>query len=186
MVASPKAKCYKARRSLCAASMASITEDAFRRAMRCRADTVHLVTYRSAEGHVEGMSATAVTALSVAPPSLIFCVGHTSRARDAIRREGSFGVSILASHEAELAATAGRTGSDKILAPELLVAPRPELTPVLKRALANLQCKVVDDREIYTHTVFVGEVVEASVNAEGDPLLHYLGAFATISRAPRP
>lgn len=165
--------------------MGSVTEDAFKRAMRCRADTVHLVTYRGATGAVEGMTATALTALSVTPPSVLFCVGHTSRARDAIRRDGSFGVSILSSTEAELATVAGRTGSNKALDPELLVGSRPELAPVLKRALATLQCKLVEDREIYTHTVFVGEVLEASVSAEGDPLLHYLGAFATISRSQK-
>jgi flavin reductase len=163
----------------------SVTEDAFKRAMRCRADTVHLVTYRAATGDIEGMTATALTALSVTPPSVLFCVGHTSRARDAIRRDRSFGVSILSHDEAELAAVAGRSGSNKALDPALLVAALPELTPVLKRALATLQCKLVEDREIYTHTVFVGEVLDASVAAEGDPLLHYLGGFATISRVQK-
>jgi len=161
------------------------TQDEFRRVLRCRADTVHLITYRTASGSIEGMTATSVAALSMAPPSILVCVGHTSRARDNIRREGSFGVSILSTIQRELAATAGRTGSDKALAPDILVATDPTLTPVLKDALGSLQCKLADDREVYTHTVFVGQVMTAAAPSDGEPLLHYLGTFAELARPSR-
>ena len=49
-------------------------------------------------------------------------------------------------------------------------------TPVLQNTLANLDCSVVHDYEGGDHTIFVGEVKEASV-AEGVPLLYFRGRY---------
>lgn len=160
-------------------SLASETEN-FRRAMQRRADTVQLVTYRRLDGAIEGMTATALCALSLTPPSILLCVGHTSRARDNIRRERAFGVSVLSTSQRALSASAGRTGGDKALSAELEESTDPDLVPVLSNAIATLQCKVVDDRDLFTHTVFVGEVLRAGVGRDENPLLHFAGSYAEV------
>ena len=48
--------------------------------------------------------------------------------------------------------------------------------PVLKDALANLDCTVVNDYEAGDHTIFVGEVKEVAVS-DGTPLLYFRGRY---------
>jgi flavin reductase (DIM6/NTAB) family NADH-FMN oxidoreductase RutF len=46
----------------------------------------------------------------------------------------------------------------------------PNGCPVLKDALAYFECRVTEKLAIGDHTIFVGEVVEAGVQREGEPL----------------
>jgi flavin reductase (DIM6/NTAB) family NADH-FMN oxidoreductase RutF len=156
---------------------------AFRGAMKCRADTVHLLTYRTAEG-VAGMTATAVCALSMAPPSVLVCVNRTARAYASISTHGTIGVSILSVEQLQLATEAGGSGGNKTLGPELTVEGDSTLTPVLAGALASLQGRVVESLDLFTHTVYVVEVLQATVRQPGQPLLHHQGAYATVAASP--
>lgn len=152
----------------------------FRRVMQQRADTVHLITYRAINGQVEGMTATAVSALSLAPPSVLVCINHSARARDAIRASGVFGLSILATSQREIAGHGALKGGEKSFDTELTVETDPLFVPVLHTALATLQCRVVDDRDLFTHTVFAGQVLAARVRNQAGPLLHHLGSYAAL------
>lgn len=158
--------------------------EAFRTAMRRRADTVHLVTYRTPDGAVEGMTATAVTSLSLNPPSMLVCVGHGAHARDAIRDRGSFGVSVFDASQVDLAKAAGQAGGNKAFGGAFTTETDPNATPVLVGALATFHCRVIEARDFFTHTVFVAEVVHARVGEEGTPLLHHGGAYATVTALP--
>jgi flavin reductase (DIM6/NTAB) family NADH-FMN oxidoreductase RutF len=46
----------------------------------------------------------------------------------------------------------------------------PNGLPVLQPALAYFECRLRDKVAIGDHTIFVGEVVEAGVQREGEPL----------------
>ncbi len=166
--------------------MADDAPERFRRALGARADTVHLVTYRTDVGPVEGMTATAITALSLAPPALLACINQSARARDAIRARGQFGVSIVAATELEIARAAGHPGGNKAIGDALEDDGDPSRTPVLRSALASMQCRVVEEHDLYTHTVFVADVTETSLGPAGDPLLHFLGGYVTVGPLPKP
>jgi len=153
---------------------------AFRAVMQRRADTVHLVTYRTGSGQVEGMTATAVSALSLSPPSILVCINHLARARDAIRATGVFGISILGASQRDVAGQGAVQGGEKTLEAELTVETDPLYVPVLRTALATLQCRVVDDRDLFTHTIFAGQVLAALIRNPGGPLLHHHGAYAAL------
>jgi flavin reductase (DIM6/NTAB) family NADH-FMN oxidoreductase RutF len=172
--------------------MTDDASEAFRKALGARADTVHLVTYRTPEGDVEGMTATAVMALSLTPPSLLVSISHQARARDAIEESGAFGVSVLRHAHVEIAQSAGRAGGNKSFGGALTVESEPGRTPVLAAALATFQCRVRETLDHFTHTVFVAEVMEARAVGEGEPLLHHHGGYVTVAeligspRARRP
>lgn len=165
--------------------------DSFRRALGARADTVHLVTYRTPEGDVEGMTATAVMSLSLTPPSLLVSISHMARAGDAIRERGVFAVSVLRDEHVDIAQSAGRAGGNKSFGGALTVESDPEHTPVLVEALATFQCRVHEVHDHFTHTVFVAEVLDARSSGGGEPLLHHHGGYVTVAalappRARRP
>jgi flavin reductase (NADH)/cob(II)yrinic acid a,c-diamide reductase len=161
-----------------------MTDDAtltFRKALSVRADTVFLVTYRTPEGEVEGMTATAVMSLSLTPPSLLVSISHQARARDAVRARGAFGVSVLRDTHEAIAQTAGRAGGNKSLGGALTNEDDESRTPVLLDALAVFQCRVLATHDHFTHTLFVAEVVEARAGAPGAPLLHHHGGYVTVA-----
>jgi flavin reductase (DIM6/NTAB) family NADH-FMN oxidoreductase RutF len=158
--------------------------EAFRGAMQRRASTVHLVTYRAPDGGIEGMTATSVTSLSLNPPSLLVCIGHGARARDAIRERGSFGVSVLEASQVDIASTAGQAGGNKAFGAAVTTETDPSVTPVLADALATFHCRVLEARDFFTHTVFVAEVTHTRGGKAGTPLLHHGGGYATVTALP--
>jgi flavin reductase len=168
--------------------MTDEASEAFRKALGARADTVHLVTYRTPDGDVEAMTATAVMSLSLAPPSLLVSISHQARACDAIRESGAFGVSVLREEHVGMAQTAGRAGGNKSFGVALTAETGAANTPVLADALASFQCRVRHTHEHFTHTLFVAEVIEARTGGKGDPLLHHHGGYVTVGppRATRP
>jgi flavin reductase len=155
--------------------------EAFRRALGARADTVHLVTYRTPEGDVEGMTATAVMSLSLTPPTLVVSISHQARARDAIRAHGAFAVSVLHGAHVAIAQSAGRAGGNKSFGGALTTETDPTRTPVLGDALATFQCRVRETHDHFTHTLFVAEVTDARAAGDGEPLLHHHGRYVTVA-----
>jgi flavin reductase (DIM6/NTAB) family NADH-FMN oxidoreductase RutF len=160
--------------------MTDTAAEDYRKALSMRADSVFLVTYRTREDGVEGMTATAVMSLSLTPPSLLVSISHQARARDAIRDRGAFGVSLLGEAHVTVAESAGRARGNKSFGGALTAETDPTRTPVLDGALATFQCRVIETYEHFTHTVFVAVVLEARVSANGAPLLHHHGGYVTV------
>jgi cob(II)yrinic acid a,c-diamide reductase len=158
----------------------ALDSETFRHALQRCANTVHLVTYRTAEGDVEGMTATSVTSLSLTPPSLLVCINQNARAHDVILASGTFGVSVLAVGHETLADAAGRPGGNKAFGGTLTPTGTTGTVPGLADALATLTCKVIASHPHYTHTVFVADVVGVRLGAAGSPLIHYRGGYAQV------
>ncbi|MEZ5854864.1 MAG: flavin reductase family protein [Hyphomicrobiaceae bacterium] len=49
--------------------------------------------------------------------------------------------------------------------------------PALKGSLATLDCKLVDEHEFKTHSIFIGEVKDGSFREDAQPLLYFRGDF---------
>ena len=97
---------------------------AFRAAMRRIAATVTIVTAHDGERH-HGMTATAVTSLSMAPPSLLVCINKKTFLHDIMLKADSFCVNVLHQDHAELSAVfSGALTLPKVLAPALSTAAR--------------------------------------------------------------
>jgi len=156
-----------------------IGRDAFRDVM---GRFVSGVTVVSAVADREQFAATvsALTSVSLEPPMLLVCLNRTSATQGAIARSGRFAVSILAEHQRQLArwfATKEAAKLDGVVAEA-----GPGGLPVIKEAVAYLECLVRDTARGGTHTVFLAEVVAGCAGC-GRPLVYYrgaLGGFADI------
>ncbi len=159
----------------------TVDEAAFAAGMRRLAGGVALVTAR--HGAVRhGLVATAVTALSAAPPSLLVCVNRTASAHGALHGAGSFCVNVLGRAEEGLAAgfadparRAERfsTGS---WADGLTGA------PVLHEALVSFECRVERVVEHGSHSVFMAGIVAIRHGGEaGEPLIYFNRAFRRLA-----
>jgi flavin reductase (DIM6/NTAB) family NADH-FMN oxidoreductase RutF len=157
----------------------STAADAFREAVGHFTTGVAVIT-AAHDGVRYGVTASAVTSLSLEPPMLLVCLNRRLATRDALVRAGRFAVNILAADQAELALQFARRAPDKFAG--VRVTESAEGVPLLQDALAHLHCTVADPVDAATHTVFLAEVGEVRIRG-GDPLAYFRGAFGRFERA---
>jgi flavin reductase (DIM6/NTAB) family NADH-FMN oxidoreductase RutF len=112
-----------------------------------------------------------VTQASFQPPLVVIAAKEGQATTNMIENSGLFCVNVLASGQSQLASSffrpMERVGNKF---GEVEFSHSPNGCPVLKDALAYFECRVVERVGRGDHTIFVGEVVEAGVQRDGDPL----------------
>jgi flavin reductase (DIM6/NTAB) family NADH-FMN oxidoreductase RutF len=151
---------------------------AFRHAMRELASGVSLVA--SGRGSQRsGCTATALCSLSLSPPSLLVCISKTSATLAALRANGVFGVSILAgAHEHLADRFAGRggvRGAARFAGENWITLATG--APILRDALAGIDCTVQEIVERHTHAIVIGEVKAVRRNGGAAGLVHWRGGY---------
>ncbi len=148
----------------------------FRAAMRKLASTVTVVTARQADEH-HGMAATAVTSLSMDPPSLLVCVNRTASMHSALHRSALFCINLLGEQHGPLCEAFGGklTGAARFAVGEW--ASGEDEVRYLIDAPANIFCRLDEQHDYGTHTIFIGRVVRVRVMEDGKPLLYQAGAI---------
>lgn len=149
----------------------------FRDAMRRFATTVSIISCAHG-GSRFGMSATAVTSLSIDPPSLLLCVNKSAATHRVMSRGGKFCVNVLRSVHAGLSqAFSGKLkGEDRFALGNW--AQTEDGLPFLDDAQANLFCEIVRVVDYETHTIFIARVYSAKTQEGVDPLLYQDGKYA--------
>ena len=150
----------------------------FRDAMSRVPAAVHVVTTDGPAGRA-GFTATAVASVSDEPPTVLVCLHGRNRAAPVFAANGCFCVNALAAADEDLARHfAGRAGRcpSAPAAGELFAegewARLATGAPVLARALAAFDCRLVEACGIATHRVLVGEVVGVALGAPGAGLVY--------------
>lgn len=149
---------------------------AFRAAMRRMAATVTIVSTEH-RGVRHGMTATAVTSVSLEPPSLLVCINHEASIHEPLCQSGRFCISILAAgHDEHCHTFSGRKeGEARFDAGDWR---SDDGVPYLADAQANLFCTVARRVSYGTHTVFVARVTHVRVDDRRTPLVYVDGALA--------
>jgi flavin reductase (DIM6/NTAB) family NADH-FMN oxidoreductase RutF len=159
-------------------SEAPVAPDDFRTAMRQIPAAVTVVT-SSALGVHHGLTATAVSSVSAAPPQVLVCVNRATRSSAAISVAGRFGLNYLGAEHAELAeAFAAPTGDPEDRFRRAQWSDSPSGTPLLLDALVAFECIVINEIHSGTHAIFVGQVTNVRCR-EGRSLIYQRGAFAS-------
>jgi flavin reductase (DIM6/NTAB) family NADH-FMN oxidoreductase RutF len=138
------------------------------------------VVTAAVDGEEFAATVSALTSLSLEPPMLLVCLNRSSATQDAIARSGRFAVSVLAEHQQQLARWFATREAGKLDA--VVATAGPAGLPVIREAVAYLECAVRDTARGGTHTVFLAEVV-SGYPGRGQPLVYYrgaLGGFADI------
>ena len=154
---------------------------AFKEAMRRVAATVNVISI-CVDGKPMGMTATAVSAVSMDPPSLLVCVNQAASVHPWIGDADHFAVNVLHRDQADVAtmfadrnqeAQRFLTGWDN----DCVTPPR------LRGAQASILCRRTDCHRFGTHSIFIGVVEEVLTRAEIDPLLYLDGKFCSAACA---
>jgi flavin reductase (DIM6/NTAB) family NADH-FMN oxidoreductase RutF len=150
----------------------------FREAMGCFATGVTIITV-DLEGEVHGMTANAFASVSLDPLLVLVCVDHKTRTHAHLHAKKRFGINVLREDQraiSEYYARAERTYERAEKEAGARFERTKHGTPVLRSALAYLECHLHSAEEAGDHTIFIAEV-EDVVMHEGDPLLFFRGKY---------
>jgi flavin reductase (DIM6/NTAB) family NADH-FMN oxidoreductase RutF/DNA-binding GntR family transcriptional regulator len=125
-----------------------------------------------------GVTASAVSSLSMDPPMILVCLNRKLPTNGAVRASGAFAVNILAEHHGELATQFATSHPDKFRGVALTEGSLG--VPVLADSLAHLECRVRECVDVATHSVFLAEVTTASAKS-GSPLAYFRGTFGRFA-----
>jgi flavin reductase len=143
----------------------------FRDAMSRVAAAVHIVTTDGPAG-LAGITATSVASITDEPPMMLFCINKTSSSAARMIENGVFCINTLApSHETLADIFAGRTGH--YLGERFAGGEWTKLVtgaPVLRRAAAAFDCRLVEAKSVMTHFVMIGAVEAVDFGPEGGNL----------------
>lgn len=155
----------------------------FRRIAGNFATGVTIVTTAN-EGRLHGVTANSFTSVSLDPMLLLVCVDKKALGHGELERCGSFGVSLLAADQEDVSNLFAKTGEPEPgrLRGDTAFRYGASGCPLIEGALAHLECELHAKVEAGDHTIFVGRVLEGSLErTEADPLLYFRGAYRGIA-----
>jgi len=145
----------------------------FKEAMSRFAAAVNIVTTDGPAG-LGGITATAVTSITVEPPMMLFCINKTSPSAARMIANGAFCINTLAPPDESLSNIfAGRT--DEHLEERFKTGAWTKLAtgaPVLATALASFDCRLVEAKDVMTHFVVIGAVEAVAFGPESECLTY--------------
>jgi flavin reductase len=161
---------------------ATPTADEFRATIGLFATGVAVVTAQAGD-LVHGMTANAITSVSLDPLLILVCVEHDAVMRKVIPEVGSFALSILAADQEHLsrwfADPVRPNGAHQFDS----IAHRPGRatgSPLLDGAIAWVECTVHTALDAGDHAIFIGEVRALERSARRDPLLYFASRYRRL------
>ncbi|MGH8058708.1 MAG: flavin reductase family protein [Candidatus Entotheonellia bacterium] len=158
----------------------ALTKDEYRRLIGCFATGVTVITM--AQGReVRGMTANAVTSVSLEPLLLLVCVDKSTITHQFMEESQAFAVNILAEDQEQVSrALASRDSEDARRLIGYTYHPGETGSPILDECLAYVECQVTEVLPGGDHSIFIGRVVRGGVQREVSPLIFYRGKYGRL------
>jgi flavin reductase (DIM6/NTAB) family NADH-FMN oxidoreductase RutF len=158
----------------------ALTKDEYRRLVGCFATGVTIITAAQNE-EVRGMTANAVTSVSLDPLLLLVCVDKQTITHQFMEESHAFAVNILAEDQEQVSrALASRDSEDA----RRLVGYTYRLgetgSPILDDCVAYVECQVTEVLPGGDHSIFIGRVVGGGIQREVPPLIFYRGKYGRL------
>lgn len=120
-----------------------------------------------------GCVANSVMQITSSPATIAVSMNHDNYTHSCIEESGWFAVSVLSEQSAPcLIGTFGFQSGKESNKFDGVEAVEKEGIPVVTDACAYVVCKVINKMETSTHTVFLGEVVDADVLKNAEPMTY--------------
>ncbi len=149
--------------------------------MGCFATGVTIITV-DLDGEVHGMTANAFASVSLDPPLVLVCVDHSTRTHAHLHAKKRFGINVLGEDQRAISEYYARAERDNEHA-EIEAGARFDRTghgtPMLRGALAYLECRLKSAEDAGDHTIFIAEVEDVVVR-EGEALLFFRGKYRKV------
>jgi flavin reductase (DIM6/NTAB) family NADH-FMN oxidoreductase RutF len=148
----------------------AVSSAEFREIMGSFPTGVTVITTLDEAGRPIGLTASAVSSVSLSPPQLLICLGSDRYTARAVTSRGRFVVNFLGGDQQAVAERFARHADDKFAG--LPVRAGEDGLPLIEGALAHAECVVTKAMPAGDHTVFVGLVVRGTAG-QGAPLMYF-------------
>lgn len=150
-------------------------------AMAMAATAVSVVTTDGAAGKF-GLTVSAISSVSAAPPMVLACINRRSPLADAVTSNKIFCINLLADAQSQISDVfAGR--ANEALPYDFGCARWLDgITgaPVLAGAAASFDCKLESSHDAGSHRIIIGRVLDA-MTGDGDPLVYARRQYRAIT-----
>jgi flavin reductase (NADH) len=156
----------------------------FRQAMAHLGAAVNVITTAGPHGQC-GITASAVCSVTDSPPTLLVCLNRSSAMHSVFDGNRRVCINVLpASLESIARHFAGMTGLSMEERFRLPVWDQGEGgVPVLRGALASLQGRIVEAKDVGSHAVMFVETTAIKVRSDGDSLIYFDRNFHRVPRS---
>jgi flavin reductase (DIM6/NTAB) family NADH-FMN oxidoreductase RutF len=153
----------------------------FRHALSQFATGVTVITTRTADGTMLGLTATSFNSVSLQPPLVLWSLGSSASSMGGFNDSTHYVINVLAADQSLLANRFASRIEDRFAGLELDFSATGQ--PVLRGAVAWFECSNRSRYPEGDHVIFVGEVTHCEVGS-GAPLVYYGGAYCSASALP--
>ena len=157
--------------------------DDFRQAMRRVASTVHVVTIRVG-GTPMGLTATAVSSLAMAPPSLLVCINQASAIHREMDEVECFCVNALHASQADVARAFGDSAMRDVRFQTGAWVEDGDAPPRLEGATVAVRCRIEDRHAFGTHSIVIGRAERVWLREGAEPLVYLDGRYLETPSPP--
>jgi flavin reductase (DIM6/NTAB) family NADH-FMN oxidoreductase RutF len=155
----------------------SFSPQEFRAALGMFATGVTIVTARTADGNVVGLTANSFNSVSLSPPLVLWSLSRVAASMPAFSAGSHYAINVLAADQKPLAERFATKGADRwngVTFDEGLGG-----APLLHGAAATFECFNRSRYEEGDHVIFVGEVERCAHRTGASPLLFHGGRYYT-------
>lgn len=138
---------------------------------------VAVVTARSPEGDLAGVTINAVTSLSLTPPLFLICLDHKSNTLGSVLASGKFALHFLAKGQTGVSKVFASKSADKFAEVDYSIGENG--SPIIGGVLAAAECSLAEICPGGDHTIIIGQVEKVHIHG-GEPLLYHRGAYAAL------
>jgi flavin reductase (DIM6/NTAB) family NADH-FMN oxidoreductase RutF len=153
------------------------TAEQLKLAMRRMASSVCVVTSVDHTKNPRAITATAVSSLSLDPPTLLVCINRWAAIHTAIIESKLFCINILNNSQKRVAEQCSNKELDERYLSQSPWQQDKNGIPYLPDSLACVFCALDRAIEYSTHSIFLGQVGHTRVQGEIAPLIYFNGRY---------
>ena len=155
----------------------SFSSQEFRAALGMFATGVTIVTARTSDGSVIGLTVNSFNSVSLDPPLVLWSLATAAASLPAFRAGSHYAINVLAAGQKALAERFALKGADRWAGVQFTDGMGG--APLLTGACATFECFNRSRYEEGDHVIFVGEVERCTWRDGASPLLFHGGRFYT-------
>ncbi len=153
---------------------------ALRDVFGCFTTGVTVITANPADGPVLGVTANSFSSVSLDPPLVLWCLGKESDTLPVFEATPHYAINFLAADQQELSNHCAKRGDHSLDCAELAVATTG--APIIKGAIASLDCEVADRIDAGDHIIMLGRVVDIVIqDIDRAPLVFSRGQYRDLA-----
>jgi 3-hydroxy-9,10-secoandrosta-1,3,5(10)-triene-9,17-dione monooxygenase reductase component len=134
------------------------------------------------DGDLRGMTANAISSLSLDPPLVLVCVQKDASIYEHFEGASAFAMNVLSADQEDISNIFASHGGPEEPLGGLPYHEGPLGSPILEGVVASADCRITQRYDGGDHTIVIGEAASVSLDgADFEPLLFYRGAYRRLA-----